>query len=375
MTALIAVNLDRVSVTLTEPVRFGSRMASWREVGILHLVAADGTEGIGEVALDLAGDHGAQQAASLHTVLVGLEPGDWSALDDRLARLPGDTRADRAVRSAIEMAMLDLIGRGSGRPVAEVLGATRGAVPVNALLTASAGSDRDLAELAAAAESLARGGFRTVKVKRQFDAPDPVATMRAVRSAVGPDVALRLDLNGDLGEDAALELLPRLAELDLEYVEQPVDPALGAAALARVRRQTGVPIAADESVEDSAAAAALLAEGAVDVLVLKPTRVGGPRQALAIARTAAAVGVRTTISTFYETGVGLAAALHLAAAIPGDHAHGLATGALLEDDLVVEPLSVVDGRIDLPAGAGLGVELDRGAVDRLRAAAIAREPR
>ncbi len=119
-----------------------------------------------------------------------------------------------------------------------------------------------------------------------------------------------------------------------------------------------MPLAADESVTDRGAAVALLDAGACDVLVVKPSRVGGPRAAVEIAGLADAAGVAVTISTLYDSGIGLAAALHVGATIPGDRAHGLATAQLLESDLVTGAPAVVRGRIAVPAVPGLGVVLD-----------------
>ncbi len=147
-------------------------------------------------------------------------------------------------------------------------------------------------------------------------------------------------------------------------MEQPVASHLGVETLARVRRSIPMPLAADESVADAATAAALLDAGACDVLVVKPARVGGPRQSVRIARDAAAAGVKVTISTLYESGIGLAAALHVAATVPGDRAHGLGTGELLVTDLVGGRLRVVRGRMAVPAGTGLGVTLDAAAAAR-----------
>jgi L-alanine-DL-glutamate epimerase-like enolase superfamily enzyme len=361
------VRIDRLSMRFTEPVRLGERMASWREVALVHVDADDETSGVGELALDTAGGRSNPAAFDiLRGALVGADAEDWQRLDETLSSVLGERRFDRAVRAAVDTAALDLTGRASGTSVGELIGATRRAVRVNAVLTASSDTQGRPAALQEAARSLVQGGFSTLKIKREMDGPDPIQIVQSVREAVGPDVRLRLDLNGDLAEKEAIRVLRALTDVDLEYVEQPTDPSLGAAALARVRRAVRVPIAADEAVDDPASAAELIATGAVDVLVVKPMRVGGPRAAIRIARAAADAGVRTTISTFYETGVGLAAALHVAAAIPGDNAHGLATGALLEDDLIVDPLAVVDGVMTVPAGPGLGVELDSAAVERLR---------
>ncbi|RKY15338.1 MAG: o-succinylbenzoate synthase, partial [Planctomycetota bacterium] len=108
--------------------------------------------------------------------------------------------------------------------------------------------------------------------------------------------------------------------------------------------------------------------GAVDALVVKPARVGGLRQAGAIVELAAAAGVPVTVSTLFESGVGLAGALHLAAVTPGVQAHGLATAALLESDLLREELVISHGRMTVPDGPGLGIELDEAALARYRVA-------
>ncbi len=73
-----------------------------------------------------------------------------------------------------------------------------------------------------------------------------------------------------------------------------------------------------------------------------------------------------TVSTLFETGVGLAGALHLAATAPGAQAHGLATAHLLESDLLATPLPILAGRMPVPPGPGLGIELDDAAMARYR---------
>jgi O-succinylbenzoate synthase len=189
-----------------------------------------------------------------------------------------------------------------------------------------------------------------------------------VREAVGPHIALRLDFNGSLTAEVAQDLLATIARYDIEYAEQPIPPSAGAEALARLRWTGAVPIAADESVRDLGAARVLLETGAVDALVVKPARVGGLRQAAAILELATSNAVPVTVSTLFETGVGLAAALHLATIAPGPQAHGLATGELLTSDLLRAPLAIVAGRMRRPNSPGLGIELDEDAVQLYRVA-------
>jgi L-alanine-DL-glutamate epimerase-like enolase superfamily enzyme len=278
---------------------------------------------------------------------------------------PADLRPDEgddedgmslSVRAALETALLDL-GVLPGWPMDTV----SMDVPVNATIAAPSPE----AAVASAQKAIA-AGFTTLKLKAPASSSEVlIELVEAVRHAVGPRIALRLDVNGAWAFETAQDRLAALAGSHLEYVEQPIPPG-PPGELARLRAASAVPIAADESVWSCSAAKALLRERAADVLVVKPGRVGGPRIALAIARAAAEAGVGVVISTLLETGIGLAAALATAARVPASaaRAHGLATGGLLADDLVEEPLVVSDGVARAPSGSGLGVRPDDAAIRR-----------
>jgi O-succinylbenzoate synthase len=191
----------------------------------------------------------------------------------------------------------------------------------------------EAASLAAAAVA---DGFRTLKVKVGDRAGlDRVA---AVRDATGPRVALRVDANGAWDVEEAVAAVSRLARYDLELVEQPVASLED---LAAVRRRVDVPVAADECVRDLGDARRLARLGAADALVVKVQPLGGVSAALAIADTA---GVPVIVSSMYETSVGLAAGLALAAALDVlPYACGLGTAALFQEDVVADPLVPVEG--------------------------------
>jgi len=227
-------------------------------------------------------------------------------------------------------------------------------VPVNATVGAPG-----LEDAAAAAKRAVDAGFRTIKLKVGI-AGSPSAEVErvaAVRAAVGPDVALRLDANGAWAPDEAVALLRRLAAYDLDLVEQPVPPG-DFAGLARVRRAVDVPIAADESATTLDAVRTLLQAEAVDAVVVKPMVAGGPRAARSIIEEATGAGLRAIVTTTIDAGVGIALALHVAATLPAPiPACGLATGSLLATDLLSSPLAITQGRMAVPAGGGLGVEV------------------
>ncbi|ASR55365.1 o-succinylbenzoate synthase [Cellulomonas sp. PSBB021] len=189
------------------------------------------------------------------------------------------------------------------------------------------------------------GGCRTAKVKvaeRGQDVSDEIARLEAVRDAIGPGGAIRVDANAGWDVD---EAVARLAVLDraaggLEYAEQPVP---GVADLAALRRRTHVPIAADESIRRAADPYAVARAHAADVVVLKVQPLGGVRACLELAER---IGLPVVVSSALESSVGLAAGVALAAALPElPYACGLATAQLLTADLVAQPLLPVDGAL------------------------------
>ncbi len=207
--------------------------------------------------------------------------------------------------------------------------ALRAEVPVNALVPAVAS---DLAgELTAEAVA---AGMTTVKVKvGGGPVADDADRVAAVRAALGPTGRIRLDANGAWDVDTAVAALDRLARYDLELVEQPVADL---ADLAKVRRRVAVPVAADESLRNLDDACRLAALDAADAAVVKVQPLGGVRAAL---RLVEAAGVPAIVSSLYETSIGLAAGVALAAALPElPYACGLGTGVLLAGDVVAEPL-------------------------------------
>lgn len=264
--------------------------------------------------------------------------------------------AGAATLHGLELALLDLAARKAGLPLARHLcSGAASQVTVNAVLSA------DTAEAGAAqARSLAAQGYGTLKIKvGAEEAEADLERLRGIRTAVGGGVRLRVDANGSWTEPQALRFLEAAAELDIEYVEQPL-AAHDLEGMARLARHSPVAIAADEAVLSHADARGVLDKRAAHVLVLKPMALGGVLTALAVARMAAGHGVKSVITTMLDGAYARAGAVHAAAALAGltpastGHAHGLATGALLEGDLADAPLAPQDGRIDLTDAAGLG---------------------
>ena len=206
---------------------------------------------------------------------------------------------------------------------------------------------------ARAFEIVQGSGCTTAKVK-VAEHPDALAQdlarVEAVRAALGPGGAIRVDANTRWDADTAvrtLRLLERAAG-GLEYAEQPCRTLED---LAIVRRRTGIRIAADESIRQAGDPLRVSLAGAADIAVIKCTPLGGVRRALAVAE---ATGLPCVVSSALETSVGLAAQLALAAALPDlGFACGLGTLSLFEADVVApgDALRAVDGFVRVPSVA------------------------
>ena len=200
-------------------------------------------------------------------------------------------------------------------------------------------------------ELVRASGCRTAKVKvadPRVSLADDCARVEAVRDALGPGGAIRVDANMAWDVDTAVRAITDLdkAAGGLEYAEQPC-PSIED--LAAVRRRVGVRIAADESIRRAEDPLKVAVAGAADIAVLKVAPLGGVRRALEVAE---ACGLPCVVSSAVETSVGLAAGLALAGALPElEFACGLGTISLLEGDVCAESLSPVDGYLPVPRRA------------------------
>jgi o-succinylbenzoate synthase len=350
---IVRASVTPIRLALATPLATARGTLRAREGALLSLTTASGATGWGE-ALPLPG-FGLETAREANRALervapglVGSAPADLDAALD--AALPLAMRA-KSARAAADAALHDLAAREAGVDAASLLGPERRErIAVSALVR---GDDANAA--AADARRAVGRGFRTLKLKLLAgDLVRDEERVAAVRESAGAGTKLRLDANGAWKEATAFEAIERLARFDIELLEQPLGPA-DVAALGRVRAASPIPIAADEAVCDEDAAARLLDAGAADLFVVKPAALGGLRAAGRIAQRARRAGVGVVVTSFLDSSLGIATALHFAASLPDSpFAAGLATAELLEDDLA-PPFPVEDGAIALPRAYGLGI--------------------
>lgn len=347
---------------------FGTAQANLRlrEGFIIRLETDSGLVGLGEAAPlpEFGGGYPADVERWLSQLKPGLVGQSLEVIETRLAGLlekggPGAA----ATAFGLETAAFDIQAQSANLPLAQWLGTISGnsrgqnsaeTVPVNATI-----GQPDHQAAAKAARQAVEAGFRCIKLKVGLESSlaGEVARVGAVRQAIGPQITLRLDANGGWTVPQAVETLQALTQFALELIEQPV-AASDLTGMAQVRRQVKVPVAADEPVTSLAAAKAIIQAGSADYLVIKPMMVGGLRVGLQIIELAQSAGLGCFVTTTLDSGVGIAAALHLAANLPRPIPYcGLATAALLTGTLVQNVPLVENGNMLVPRRPGLGVEL------------------
>lgn len=251
-----------------------------------------------------------------------------------------------SARAAVAGAWADLSARRAGCSLARHLAAD--AAPDVAVNVVMSETDPDRVEAAAA--SAIRSGYRAVKLK--VGAVDPDLDVDRVRSARrgAPDVGLRLDANQAWDLDTALDVLGRVATEEISWCEEPTARLDD---LVEIERSSAVAVAVDESAATEAGLRRALELG-VSVVVVKPQAIGGPDRTAARARRIHASGAQLVVTSFMDSAVGVAHALHSAAAFGSPVAHGLATAGLLAEDVTPAP-PVVAGRMRVD-GIGLGLD-------------------
>jgi L-Ala-D/L-Glu epimerase len=333
---------------LRRPLEAAYGVVRERELLTVTLTDEDGVTGRGEAApLE---PYDGVSGARVRTALEAYRPVLMQSAEVNGAQLiEACRRVDDlpAALAAIDLALWDHAGVRAGKPVARLLTDDPAmGVAVNATLAAT---DR-----AGAAEQAARAaelGFPCVKVK--VGVGDDPARVAAVRAAAGPQMALRVDANGAWEVDEAVRAIEALTPVGLELVEEPTH---GLAAVREVRERVAARVAIDET----AAAHGALGAGVADAVCLKISRCGGIAGLLAAAALVRASGAEVYLASTLDGPLGVAAAVHAAAALASRGplpACGLATLGLFAD--LEDPLPAREGRIAVPSAPGLGVEAAR----------------
>lgn len=357
-----------VRLPMKKPVQMAGETVAQAENIFVRIESDAGTVGWGEAAAapTMTGETIAGMMAAIELLapkLCGRAAYDFAGAAAAMdARLYGNSGA----KSAIDMALHDLVGRASGRPVYALFAAKqRSRIAVLAVI----GSEDAAADLRDA-QARWNAGYRAFKIKVGLAAPeaDAVRTMmlcqalktqaRGQTTQGGEPCLVSADANQGFSVDGALTFVRGIRDCGLDFFEQPVS-AHDLNGMSRIAAATAVPIGADEgihSLDDIARHHELAAARGVS---LKAIKLGGLSGLFAASRRCAELGLAVNISCKTgETSLASAAAVHLAAVAPAI-AWGLTvTSGGLAEDVTAAPLAVKDGHVEVPERPGLGIDID-----------------
>jgi L-alanine-DL-glutamate epimerase-like enolase superfamily enzyme len=328
------------------------RKAAVRSI-VVRLVTDTGLEGWGESRICWRPSELEARRDLLLSALTGRTIFDIEEL------LSLEILADPQTRCAVEMASWDLVGRAAGQPLCHLFGGGyRRKVPLAVRLGVASS-----AETAQLARELSEQGFRsqifTARGQLEYD----LQVFAAVREAAGDRTELQFDASAGYEFDAARDLCLELEKSSLQFVLDPLATS-DLDEIGSLKRQTNVPLAVRRAIRRPADLLALLRCRAADCVVVDLEQVGGMTAARQCAAIAHAGKLPASLGSGPSLGLGTAAMLQLAAATPAFSRWNECAFHGAHDDLLVESLEITDGMMTVPQGPGLGVDVDRGKVEK-----------
>jgi D-galactarolactone cycloisomerase len=379
---IVGVSAHCLTSPLETPFAFSQGWVRSRGACLVEVRTDDGLTGWGEAlcqGLQPPQIAAAAIESALKPLLIGADPAQIEPLWHRMymqTRDYGMKGAMIAAISGVDIALWDLAGKRLGQPVWRLLGgAYRERVQIYATGFYRVTGQGEAPRLADEARQRAAEGFRFLKIKLGFGVADDIAVMQAVARAIeGLGLRLMIDTNHAYGVADAVRLGRALAPYDLRWYEEPV-AAEDLAGYRELRAKLDVPVAGGENEFTVFGFRQLLEARAVDIAQPDVCATGGLTACRHIAALALAHGVQVNPHV-WGSAVGQVASLHLIGALPLANPSLFADEPVFEYDcsahpfreqLVDRPLRHNGGWLDLPTAPGLGIEVDRGALERFRA--------
>jgi o-succinylbenzoate synthase len=361
------VELRRIAMPLVKPFRTSFGVEADRDILIVHVEAElDGEMvhgwgecvALGEPTYSAEYVDGAQHVMVQH-LLPRLAAGAVTGIDAAdVSRVLEPVHGHPMAKGAIEAAVLDAQLRAAGMSFADLLGTATDAdgQPRRIPSGVSVGIHDSVDELLGTVHGYIDDGY--VRIKLKIEPGSDIEHVAAVRDLIGPDVPLQVDANTAYRRTDG-QHLARLDDFDMLLIEQPL-PEEDIIGHARLAEEVETPICLDESLVSAAGTADAIELGACEIANIKPGRVGGYLEAIRIHDLCLALDVPVWCGGMVETGIGRAANAALAAlpgfTLPGDIS---ASTRFYAQDIVTDPITVVDGHVTVPTTPGMGFDIDR----------------
>jgi L-Ala-D/L-Glu epimerase len=262
--------------------------------------------------------------------------------------------ANNSIKSAFDMALYDIAAQAAGVPVYKFIGGEKNKV-ITTDYTVSVG---DVEDMVRQAVNIKAQGFPAIKVKLGKDGKKDVERIKAIRAAVGNDIPLRIDANQGWKVKEAIETLNALAVYNIQHCEEPI-ARWKYRKLPKVKKQSPIPIMADECCGDEHDAEKLIALKACDYFNIKLGKSGGIFKALKMVRMAEAAGIHLQVGAMLESRLAMTAFAHFALSHPLIEHYDFDTALMHSLDVVTGGIQYkAGGVVEVPDAAGLGATIE-----------------
>lgn len=365
MITITEVDAFAISIPLKKPVKMAGIVVSSADNLIVKITDQDGRTGWGEAASapTMTGEFPEGMVAAGRFMAGRLIGQSFSNPLEIQPALQPMIYGNQGAKSAIEIALLDLLAQSRDVPLYELLGGkVRDSAPV---LTMVAGGDPE-AEVANATAAAAEG-FTAFKVKVGVGNPsDDLARCQMIRSALGPSAQISADANQGYNREQALEFAKGAKAAGLDFMEQLVD-GQDLEGMAACAAATSVQLGADEGIHYLSDIHAHHSQKAATGGSVKTIKLGGMLPVMAAGRLMNKLGMSVNLAgKVAETSIASAAIAHLASALPRLDWGTSVTNQYLSDDITDTPIQIVAGKVTAPSGPGLGILPNTEKLDQYR---------
>jgi o-succinylbenzoate synthase len=357
------VELYKLSIPLIEPFITSLGKDEAAENVLVKIITDDGLIGFGECSPYMPINGESQDTCFIvgQYFARALKGKDALNIEKCVRLMDRIIYGNNSIKSAFDMALYDIASQYAKVPLYHFLGGEN----TKTVITDYTVSIGDPLKMAADAVKIKEQGYPAIKVKLGKDGKTDVERIRAIRAAVGPDIPIRIDANQGWKVKEAIETLEALKEFHIQYCEEPIAREKFMK-LRKVRKNSLIPIMADESCGDEHDAQRLIKLKACDMMNIKLGKAGGMYKAIRIVKLAEAANMHLQVGAFMESRLAMTAFAHFALCSPMIEHYDFDTALMFREDPVTGGIQYEpNGTITIPDTIGLGATISEEWLNRM----------
>ncbi|MGB3006550.1 MAG: dipeptide epimerase [Chitinophagaceae bacterium] len=350
------IELYKLSIPLIEPFITSLGRDENAENVLVKIITNEGIIGFGECSPYMPINGESQDTCFIvgqyfAKALLGKNP---LQIEDCINLMDTVIYGNNSIKSAFDIALYDIASQNTGVPLYKFLGGDNNKTIITDYTVSIGEPDK----MAADAVKIKQQGYPAIKVKLGKNGKTDVERMKAIRAAVGDEIPLRIDANQGWQVEEAIETLNKLAPLNIQHCEEPI-ARWNFMQLHRVKKESPIPIMADECCSDDHDAARLIELNACDYMNIKLGKSGGIFKALKIARLAEHALIHLQVGAMIESRLAMTAFAHFALCSPNIVHFDFDTALMLKEDPVTGGIIYEkNGVVKVPDVPGLGATID-----------------